>query len=71
MIYHGASNWTEPFTLSSLFDIDSQFTRFFPEFEYLLYDLSVIKDEDIRGAAMTGELCCFRNTSTMTAYRLS
>ncbi|MBF0510007.1 MAG: Rpn family recombination-promoting nuclease/putative transposase [Deltaproteobacteria bacterium] len=53
VIYHGASNWAGPYTLSSLFDVDSEFTRFFPEFEYLLYNLSAIQDENIRGAAKT------------------
>ncbi|MBF0496205.1 MAG: Rpn family recombination-promoting nuclease/putative transposase [Deltaproteobacteria bacterium] len=46
-------NWAGPFALGALFDLDSEFTRFFPDFEYLIYDLSTIQDENIRGAAKT------------------
>ncbi|MBF0526820.1 MAG: Rpn family recombination-promoting nuclease/putative transposase [Deltaproteobacteria bacterium] len=53
VIYHGPSRWQWDKSLGSLFETDLELTPFLPDYRYLLYDLSVMKDEDIRGAAKT------------------
>ncbi|MBF0498152.1 MAG: Rpn family recombination-promoting nuclease/putative transposase [Deltaproteobacteria bacterium] len=53
VFYHGAARWSESHNLGSLFDINPTLAPHFPDYRYLLFDLSTMTDEEIRGAAKT------------------
>lgn len=50
VFYHGEKKWNIGLKLSDLLDeIPDEFTRYIPDYEYILYDLSQYKDEEIKG----------------------
>ncbi len=49
VIYHGVTEWRISRKFSSLLDVPTEIEPFVPEFRYVLCDLSVWKDEDIKG----------------------
>ncbi|MBF0477456.1 MAG: Rpn family recombination-promoting nuclease/putative transposase, partial [Deltaproteobacteria bacterium] len=40
VVYHGASPWSRPQHLGSLFEINPEFASYVPDYNYLLYDIS-------------------------------
>lgn len=57
VIYHGEQKWHLPSSLSELIngynELPKEIKVYVPNFDYLLYDLSLYSDEDIKGAAQT------------------
>ncbi len=50
VIYNGHRRWTVKTNFSYLFgEIETELNKYIPEFNYLLYDLSTISDEEIKG----------------------
>ncbi|MCX7885067.1 MAG: Rpn family recombination-promoting nuclease/putative transposase [Caloramator sp.] len=53
VIYHGREKWNVKTRLSDVIEgyneLDDNIKKFIPSFEYLLYDISRYKDEDIKG----------------------
>lgn len=53
VIYHGKNNWNISTTLGEMIEGYDSFSpelkKYIPNFEYLLYDISRYKDEDIKG----------------------
>ncbi|MCX7951838.1 MAG: Rpn family recombination-promoting nuclease/putative transposase [Clostridiales bacterium] len=53
VIYHGSERWRVKTNLGDIIegynDLGEEIKRYIPNFEYLLYDLSMYKDEDIKG----------------------
>ena len=50
VIYNGRRKWTIKTNFSYLFgEIERELNKYIPEFNYLLYDLSPISDEEIKG----------------------
>lgn len=53
VIYHGKNNWNISTTLGEMIEGYNSFSpelkKYIPDFEYLLYDISRYKDEDIKG----------------------
>ena len=53
VIYHGRSPWNVGKQLKDLFHIpDSSLGAYVPNFDYLLYDISHLSDEEIKGAVV-------------------
>ncbi len=57
VIHHGRSNWRIPSNLGAMLDgyekLPEELKMYVPNFEYVLYDLSIYDDEDIKGKAQT------------------
>lgn len=55
VIYHGKSSWNITTSFGELIDgyekLPSGIKKYIPDFEYLLYDISKYKDEEIKGEA--------------------
>lgn len=55
VIYHGQGDWNIETRLGDLIvgyrDLSKEIQRYIPDYEYLIYDLSQYKDEDIKGEA--------------------
>ncbi|GAB6161192.1 Rpn family recombination-promoting nuclease/putative transposase [Desulfothermus naphthae] len=50
VIYNGYRRWTIKTNFSYLFgEIEKELNKYIPEFNYLLYDLSTLSDEEIKG----------------------
>ncbi|GAB6161189.1 Rpn family recombination-promoting nuclease/putative transposase [Desulfothermus naphthae] len=50
VIYNGHRRWTIKTNFSYLFgEIETELNKYIPEFNYLLYDLSTLSDEEIKG----------------------
>lgn len=49
IIYHGNQEWKISTRFSDLINTGDTFSKYIPDFEYILYDLSQISDEDIIG----------------------
>jgi hypothetical protein len=49
VIYHGREPWNIPLDFQSLFLWTEGLERYLPQFEYLLFDLPRMKDEEIDG----------------------
>lgn len=50
VIYHGEEAWNVDPRFSSIINVpDKRILKYIPDFEFILYDLSKIKDEEIRG----------------------
>ncbi len=57
VIYHGKTEWNKPTNLGSMLngyeELPVEEKKLVPSFEYLIYDISSYKDEDIKGIAHT------------------
>ncbi|MBF0476063.1 MAG: Rpn family recombination-promoting nuclease/putative transposase [Deltaproteobacteria bacterium] len=53
VFYHGTTTWAESTRFNSLFDATAELKQHLPDFNYLLFDLSTIPDEDIKGNVRT------------------
>lgn len=57
VIHHGRSSWRIPSNLGAMLDgyeeLSEELKIHVPNFEYLLYDLTIYDDEDIKGNALT------------------
>lgn len=57
VIHHGRLNWRIPSNLGAMLDgleeLSEELKTYVPNFEYLLYDLTIYDDEDIKGNAQT------------------
>lgn len=55
VLYHGRENWRIPTNLGAMLkgyeELSQDLKVFVPNFEYLLYDVSVFSDEEIKGKA--------------------
>jgi len=50
VIYHGKSNWNIGLNLKDILEeIPEKLEKYVPNFEYILYDLTKFKDEEIKG----------------------
>ncbi|MCP4405650.1 MAG: Rpn family recombination-promoting nuclease/putative transposase [bacterium] len=49
VLYHGESGWRYGTSLQAVVSYPDSFTRFLPDFEYVLCDASAYRDEEIRG----------------------
>lgn len=69
VIYHGKNNWNISTTLGEMINGYNSFSldikKYIPNFEYLLYDTSRYKDEDIKGELyLRIALTIYRDIST-------
>ena len=57
VIFHGQQKWKQPSSLAKMLngydELPEAVKVYVPNFEYLLYDLSIFSDEDIKGSAQT------------------
>ena len=57
VIFHGQKKWKQPSSLEKMLngydDLPEAVKVYVPNFEYLLYNLSIYSDEDIKGSAQT------------------
>lgn len=57
VIFHGQKKWKQPSSLEKMLngydELPEAVKMYVPNFEYLLYDLSIYSDEDIKGSAQT------------------
>jgi hypothetical protein len=49
VVYHGQSRWSVASNLAALFNIPPALSRFIPDYEYWLCDVSRYSDEEIKG----------------------
>ena len=54
VVYHGAARWLAPANFQALFNLPAALQPYVPEFRYLLNDLSVDSDEEIKRTAELG-----------------
>jgi predicted transposase/invertase (TIGR01784 family) len=65
VVHHSESGWSKPISFGELFELDEELRAllepFLPRFEFLLDDLSLGRDEELRSRAMTalGRLVLF------------
>jgi predicted transposase/invertase (TIGR01784 family) len=52
LVYHGKARWRHGTNLQQLVGYPEAFTRFLPDFEYVLWDASAYNDDDIRGTVI-------------------
>lgn len=55
VFYHGQTTWNIPKKLSEYFNepLQKELTKFIPNFEYILFDVSQYSDDEIKGSAQT------------------
>jgi predicted transposase/invertase (TIGR01784 family) len=53
VVYHGSKKWRVSTNFAGLFTGDEALRPYWPQFDYILYDLSRYSDAEIRGAALT------------------
>ncbi len=53
VVYHGAKRWRVATNFEGLFTGDEALRPYWPQFEYILYDLSRYSDAEIQGAVLT------------------
>ena len=57
VVFHGQQKWKQPSSLVKMLngydELPEAVKVYVPNFEYLLYDLSIYSDEDIKGSAQT------------------
>ncbi|MGB0383789.1 MAG: Rpn family recombination-promoting nuclease/putative transposase [Ardenticatenaceae bacterium] len=49
VVYHGQKRWNIPISFSDFFEMSEELSRFVPDYDYLLFDLSDMSDEQIKG----------------------
>ena len=49
VFYHGSSSYNIKKNFSSKFDVNAKFHKFIPDFEYILTNVSSLKDKEIKG----------------------
>jgi predicted transposase/invertase (TIGR01784 family) len=77
VMYHGTSPWLEPRSFDALLDVPAGLRPavdpYLVRFEYVLYDLSEISDEELRGGAMRTALAklvamCLKHARTRADF---
>ena len=54
VVYHGERRWHTPTDFAALFDAPQEVRAYVPDFRYLLYDLTVFEDAELRADVMLG-----------------
>jgi len=52
VIYHGQANWNIDTHFSGLFDAPEELANYIPDYEYRLYDISHMSDDEIKGTVL-------------------